>query len=64
MKRILVLGAGQSAPYMISYLLDRAEKNDWFITVGDKDQELAKKVILGVAVFLLILTILKCVGNK
>ena len=26
MKRILVLGAGQSAPYMISYLLNKAEK--------------------------------------
>lgn len=45
MKRILVLGAGQSAPYMISYLLKKAEENDWFITVGDRDAELAKKAI-------------------
>jgi saccharopine dehydrogenase-like NADP-dependent oxidoreductase len=45
MKRILVLGAGQSAPYMISYLLDKAEKNNWFVTVGDRDPELAKKAI-------------------
>jgi len=45
MKRILVLGAGQSAPYMISYLLDKAEENDWFITVGDMNPELAKKAI-------------------
>jgi saccharopine dehydrogenase-like NADP-dependent oxidoreductase len=44
-KRILVLGAGQSAPFMISYLLDKAEKNDWFVTVGDRDPELAKKAI-------------------
>ncbi len=45
MKNILVLGAGQSAPYMISYLLDKAAKNDWFITVGDIDLKSAKKAI-------------------
>lgn len=45
MKRILVLGAGQSAPYMISYLLDKSEKHDWFVTVGDRDPNLAKKAI-------------------
>jgi len=45
MKHILVLGAGQSAPYMISYLLDKAEENDWFITVGDMNPELAKKAV-------------------
>ena len=31
MKNILVLGAGQSAPYLINYLLKQAEKNNWFI---------------------------------
>lgn len=45
MKTILVLGAGQSAPYMIDYLLKQAEENDWFITVGDKDYNLAKQSI-------------------
>ena len=45
MKRILVLGAGQSAPYMISYLLNKAEKYNWFITVGDRDPGLAKKAV-------------------
>lgn len=45
MKHILVLGAGQSAPYMISYLLDKAEKYDWFVTVGDRDPALAKQSI-------------------
>ena len=45
MKRILVLGAGQSAPYMISYLLDKAEKYNWFVTVGDRDPGLAKKAV-------------------
>lgn len=41
MKNILVLGAGQSAPYLIDYLLKNAEKNDWFVTVADKDYNLA-----------------------
>lgn len=43
MKHILVLGAGQSSPYLISYLLKNAEENDWFVTVGDIDLELAQK---------------------
>ncbi len=41
MKRILVLGAGQSAPYLIHYLLEHAAQEDWFVTVGDLDEELA-----------------------
>ena len=45
MKQILILGAGQSAPYLISYLLKESEKNDWFITVGDLNPELAEKAI-------------------
>lgn len=47
MKNILVLGAGQSAPYMINYLLKESEKNDWFITVCDKNFELAQNKING-----------------
>lgn len=43
MKQILVLGAGQSSPYLISYLLKNAEENDWFIIVGDIDEDLAHK---------------------
>jgi len=35
MKRILVLGAGQSSPYLIGWLLERAASRDWHITVGD-----------------------------
>ncbi len=42
MKQILVLGAGQSAPYLIAKLLDYAEECDWFVTVGDLDPELAR----------------------
>ena len=41
MKRILVLGAGQSAPYLIHYLLENAAKENWFVTVGDLDEKLA-----------------------
>jgi len=45
MKRILVLGAGQSTPQLISYLLEHAEQHDWFITVGDRGLKTAKKRI-------------------
>ncbi len=41
MKNILILGAGQSAPYLISYLLNEAEKHEWFVTVCDRNYELA-----------------------
>lgn len=43
MAKILVLGAGQSAPYMIKYLLENAEKEDWFVTVADRDEKLAAR---------------------
>jgi saccharopine dehydrogenase (NADP+, L-glutamate forming) len=39
------LGAGRSAPYLISYLLKNAPENGWFITVADRDQDLAHKRI-------------------
>jgi len=45
MKNILVLGAGQSAPYMINYLLEHAEEYNWFVTVGDRDINLARKAV-------------------
>jgi len=45
MKKILVLGAGQSAPYMINYLLQNAELYDWFVTVGDRDIQLARDIV-------------------
>lgn len=47
MKKILVLGAGQSTPYLVSYLLDEAEKHDWFVVVADRDFELANQRIDG-----------------
>jgi saccharopine dehydrogenase (NADP+, L-glutamate forming) len=41
-KQVLVIGAGQSAPYLISHLLDQAAREDWFVTVGDISLELAR----------------------
>lgn len=43
MKQILVLGAGQSTPYLISYLLQQAESHDWFVKVGDLNLQLAQQ---------------------
>ena len=45
MKRILVLGAGQSASYLLAQLLEDSEREDWFVTVGDRDEELARRVV-------------------
>lgn len=45
MSKILVLGAGQSAPFMIRYLLDHAEAEDWYVTVADRDFALAQSRI-------------------
>lgn len=47
MKNILVLGAGQSSPYLIKYLLENAESNSWFITVADMNYQLALSRING-----------------
>lgn len=41
MKKILVLGAGQSSPFLIKYLIESAEKNSWYVTVADMNYELA-----------------------
>ncbi len=47
MKNILILGAGQSAPYLISYLLNEAQKNNWFVTVADRDVDVASTAVNG-----------------
>ncbi len=47
MKTILVLGAGKSAPYLISYLLENAETYDWQVVVADQDINLAQSRIKG-----------------
>ena len=43
MKKILVLGAGQSSPYLIHTLLENSAEHDWFVTVGDLDVNLAQE---------------------
>ena len=45
MKNILILGAGQSSPYLIHYLLKKTKTNNWKITLADKNYELAKERI-------------------
>jgi saccharopine dehydrogenase-like NADP-dependent oxidoreductase len=47
MKRILVLGAGKSAPYLIRWLLEQAQEHDWFVTVGDVDLAAARRSVAG-----------------
>ena len=47
MKRILVLGAGASSPYLIHYLLESAQEHDWFVTVGDHDPAAAQQRVAG-----------------
>lgn len=43
MKNIVVFGAGMSSSVLIDYLADIAPKNDWIVSVGDRDLELAKR---------------------
>ncbi len=45
MKQLLVLGAGQSASYLVAQLLEDAEREDWFVTVGDLSEELAAEAV-------------------
>jgi len=42
MKTILVIGAGRSSSSMIRYFLDNAEKENWYIRVGDMNLEMAR----------------------
>lgn len=45
MKKILIIGAGLSASYLIKYLLANATKEKWHITLADANLELAQKKI-------------------
>jgi saccharopine dehydrogenase-like NADP-dependent oxidoreductase len=45
MKKIFVIGAGRSATTMISYLLDHALVENWEVTVGDMNLELAAEKV-------------------
>ncbi|MFT7616938.1 MAG: saccharopine dehydrogenase-like NADP-dependent oxidoreductase [Planctomycetota bacterium] len=45
MKHILVIGAGQSSPYLIHHLLEDAAIEDWHVTVADINVEMARSRI-------------------
>ena len=45
MRKILVIGAGKSASYLIKYLLDKSEQEDLLVIVGDVNFTNAKKLI-------------------
>ncbi len=47
MRRILILGAGRSAPFLIQRLLDGAAVHDWQVTLADRDLEMAQARIDG-----------------
>ncbi|MCA9548599.1 MAG: saccharopine dehydrogenase NADP-binding domain-containing protein [Myxococcales bacterium] len=44
---VLVLGAGQSAPYLIKYLLENAAAHDWRVVVADRDEAMAQARVGG-----------------
>lgn len=43
MKKILLLGAGQSASTLVEYLLTLCESKGWDLAIGDVDKEIANK---------------------
>jgi saccharopine dehydrogenase-like NADP-dependent oxidoreductase len=45
MKNILIIGAGKSSAALIKYLLDKSEKEDLQLTIGDISTKNAKKII-------------------
>jgi saccharopine dehydrogenase-like NADP-dependent oxidoreductase len=45
MRKILVIGSGKSASYLLKYLLDKSTLENLFITVGDLKVDTAKKFI-------------------
>ena len=46
-KKIFIIGAGRSASSLIKYLIDLSVKNNFKLTVGDKDVSLVKDKIDG-----------------
>ncbi|GER60364.1 saccharopine dehydrogenase family protein [Patiriisocius marinus] len=47
MRNILIIGAGRSATSLIKYLLDKSEKEDLFLTIGDLNIQNAQKFTSG-----------------
>ncbi len=51
MRKILILGAGRSASSLIRYLIQHAARNQWRVTVADKEPSSAERLVHeGVAV--------------
>ena len=46
MRKILVIGAGKSASYLIKYLLDKSESENLIVIVGDINFSHAKKLTI------------------
>jgi len=47
MNQILIIGSGRSSSAMIRYVLNEAEKNNWFVMVADADLKAAKAQVKG-----------------
>ena len=45
MRNILIVGSGKSSSYLVRYLLEKAEQEDLFITIGDINTTNAEKLI-------------------
>jgi saccharopine dehydrogenase-like NADP-dependent oxidoreductase len=45
MQHVLVIGAGRSATVLIKYLLEQAQKHNFFVTVADSNLELAQQKV-------------------
>ncbi len=45
MRKILIIGAGKSASYLIKYLIDKSQSENLHITIGDLNVENAKKLV-------------------
>ncbi|MFD1614290.1 saccharopine dehydrogenase family protein [Gelatiniphilus marinus] len=45
MRKILVIGSGKSASYLIKYLLDKSRSENLHVTIGDINTENAKKLV-------------------
>src|SRR5690554_6621553 len=47
MRNILILGAGLSSSSLIRYLLENAEKEQWFLRIVDQDEAVIQRKING-----------------
>ncbi len=45
MTNILIIGAGRSATALIKYVLDQAQRYNWFVTVADADPQQAERKV-------------------